>query len=118
MNEGGVWTVWWPAGDGGDLQAVVVQDGEAGRLKLAVYRNGSVVLEPSPLGIITKGADLSTGLQFVGRKDRTVTESYTMATGKQSQRRSQMAEATFSFADGDGARAGSRRRSAGRGRSA
>lgn len=104
MNEGGVWTVWWPAGDGGDLQAVVVQDGEAGRLKLAVYRNGSVVLEPSPLGIITKGADLSTGLQFVGRKDRTVTESYTMATGKQSQRRSQMAEATFSFADGDGAR--------------
>ena len=72
-------------------------DGEDGTLTLAVHRDGVEVLEPSALGIVTSDSDFSTGLRFISRSDRVVTEEYAIPTGKRRERYAEMAEATFSF---------------------
>src|SRR5262245_49160643 len=46
----------------------------AGELRLAVDLHGAPVLLPGRLGIRTDRHDLTSGLQVVGRKDRTVHE--------------------------------------------
>ncbi|MFI6097851.1 glycoside hydrolase family 97 catalytic domain-containing protein [Lentzea sp. NPDC051213] len=65
---------------------------------LSVTRGGTTVLEPSPLGLVTERADLSTGLRLIGRSERRVTEHYTASSGKQRQRTVAHKEERYSFA--------------------
>jgi hypothetical protein len=69
-----------------------------------VQRSGATVLSPSRIGIVTSAADLSTGLTFTARADRTVTDSYTMPTGKRRARTATFTETTLSFTGAGGAR--------------
>ncbi|MEU7474944.1 glycoside hydrolase family 97 catalytic domain-containing protein [Lentzea sp. NPDC042327] len=64
---------------------------------LGVTRNGVPVLAPAPIGLRTTTADLTTGLRLTARKDRTVTERYSMTTGKERQRSTTMTETTLTF---------------------
>ncbi|MET7787128.1 glycoside hydrolase family 97 catalytic domain-containing protein [Streptomyces sp900116325] len=79
-------------------------DPASGALDLSVSRAGETVLAPSPVGIVTERADLSTGLSFLGRSDRTVREHYRTAAGKARNRTAHMREARFRFRTGAGAR--------------
>ncbi|MET7494519.1 glycoside hydrolase family 97 catalytic domain-containing protein [Streptomyces sp900116325] len=79
-------------------------DPASGALDLSVSRAGETVLAPSPVGIVTERADLSTGLSFLGRSDRTVREHYRTAAGKARNRTVHMREARFRFRTGAGAR--------------
>jgi hypothetical protein len=65
---------------------------------LSVTRGGTTVLEPSPLGVVTERADLSTGLRLTGRTERRVVEHYTASSGKQRQRTVVHKEERYSFA--------------------
>ncbi len=78
----------------------------SGELRLAVDRGGAPVLLPGRLGIRTASHDLTKGLRFVKRRERTVHESYRMTTGKQLRRSATMRESTFTFRGADGARLG------------
>ncbi|MFD4674434.1 glycoside hydrolase family 97 catalytic domain-containing protein [Lentzea sp. NPDC058450] len=65
---------------------------------LSVTRGGTTVLEPSPLGVVTERADLSSGLRLTGRTERRVVEHYTASSGKQRQRSVVHREERYSFA--------------------
>ncbi|MEV0846952.1 glycoside hydrolase family 97 catalytic domain-containing protein [Streptomyces sp. NPDC049954] len=95
------WTVTGPEG-GSAASAQVTLDG--GALRFAVSHGGRSVLSPSPIGVQTSSADLTQNLSFTRRTDRTVTESYTMTTGKQRERRTPYSESTLSFTGTGGAR--------------
>ncbi|MFG3690659.1 glycoside hydrolase family 97 catalytic domain-containing protein [Micromonospora sp. NPDC047740] len=84
--------------------AQVTHDTEAGTISLAVSRGGRTVLPPSPLGIRTEDADLTGGLRFLGRSDRTDVERYTTTVGKEAQRLAIFREARFRFAGAGDAR--------------
>ncbi|WP_069770291.1 glycoside hydrolase family 97 protein [Streptomyces sp. LUP30] len=84
--------------------ARVTLDDATGTLDLTVSRDGRTVLEPSPLGIVTEGADLSRGLRFLHRKDRAVDEHYRTKSGKRLDRTVHMQETRLSFAGATGAR--------------
>ncbi|MEU6375005.1 glycoside hydrolase family 97 catalytic domain-containing protein [Streptomyces sp. NPDC046909] len=85
-------------------RARVSLDATTGTLSLTVTRDGRTVLEPSPVGIVTEQADLSQGLSFLHRKDRTVDERYRTTSGKRLDRRVRMNETRLSFATTAGAR--------------
>ncbi|MFF4305057.1 glycoside hydrolase family 97 catalytic domain-containing protein [Streptomyces sp. NPDC001601] len=84
--------------------ARIALDDTTGTLSLAVSRDGRTVIEPSPLGIHTQQADLSQGLRFLHRKDRTIVERYRAKSGKRLDRRVRMNETRLSFATAAGAR--------------
>ncbi|WP_019818813.1 glycoside hydrolase family 97 catalytic domain-containing protein [Saccharomonospora saliphila] len=93
---------WTVTGPGSELAAVVrLADGTP---ELGVTRDGSAVLPPSAVGVVTEKADLSHDLTFTGRADRTVVENYRMPTGKQRDRHAVLRESTLSFASADGTR--------------
>ncbi|MPZ83740.1 MAG: alpha-glucosidase [Actinophytocola sp.] len=94
----------WTVAAGG-LTAQVSLDG--GSPRLGVTRHGRQVLAPAPVGLHTTGADLSTGLRLAGLSRRTVTDHYTMTTGKQLRRATRMTELRLSFVGG-GAHPGAR----------
>ncbi|TDE08905.1 glycoside hydrolase family 97 catalytic domain-containing protein [Jiangella asiatica] len=94
----GSWTVQAPPVSGVERLSAEVALDENGAPTLSVSAGDRVVLPPSPIGIVTDGADLSTGLRLIDRAERSVTESYTMTTGKNTQRHAVMREATLSFA--------------------
>src|SRR4051812_40700363 len=79
-------------------------DRPSGALTLQVSRGGRTVVEPSPVGIVTERADLSHGLRFLGRSDRTVAGQYRSTVGKERTRAFRMTEARFRFQGSDGAR--------------
>ncbi|MGW7424013.1 glycoside hydrolase family 97 catalytic domain-containing protein [Streptomyces sp. NPDC054813] len=85
-------------------RARIALDTTTGTLSLAVSRAGRTVIEPSPVGIVTQQADLSEGLLFLHRKDRTVEEHYRAKSGKRLDRRVRMNETRLSFATAAGAR--------------
>ncbi|MEV1168240.1 glycoside hydrolase family 97 catalytic domain-containing protein [Nonomuraea sp. NPDC049784] len=91
------WTITAPAG--GPVATVHLD--ERGRPSVAVSRAGATVLDPSPLGVTTEQADLTTGLRLSGRSSRAVVERYTTTAGKRLQRMSVMNETRFRFARGD-----------------
>ncbi|MER6135844.1 glycoside hydrolase family 97 catalytic domain-containing protein [Streptomyces sp. NPDC001815] len=97
-------TSWEVRGPHGSPTAVVSLDPADGRPALAVGRAGRTVLEPSPLGLVTERADFSRGLTLTGRSDRTVTERYTVPTGKSHERSVRMTESRFRFRTAAGAR--------------
>jgi len=90
------WVVTAPPGAAGPV-ADLGYDPAAGTVTLAVSLGGRAVLDPGPVGIITERADLSTGLRFIKRTDRTVAEQYTTTVGKRTERRALMTEARFAF---------------------
>ncbi|WP_406143695.1 glycoside hydrolase family 97 catalytic domain-containing protein [Streptomyces sp. NBC_01012] len=95
------WTVEGPKADS-PVSAEVGLD--EGALTFAVSRQGEDVLSPAPIGIVTSDADLTKDLDFTGRQDRTVTESYTMTTGKKRAQETDYTETTLSYTGAEGAR--------------
>ncbi|MFE9204255.1 glycoside hydrolase family 97 catalytic domain-containing protein [Micromonospora sp. NPDC007230] len=85
------------------VSATVALDAD-GALSLAVAHQGRTVLAPSAVGIETTAEDLTKGLTFLRRTDRTVAENYIMTTGKQRVRHATLAETTLSFAGAHGTR--------------
>jgi hypothetical protein len=96
------WTVSGPSADSPTAALVTLNDN--GTLSFAVSSQGRTVLSPSAIGIETSAADLTRGLAFTGRADRTVTEAYAMPTGKQRNRSTVYHETTLSFTGTGGAR--------------
>ncbi|GAA3916987.1 glycoside hydrolase family 97 catalytic domain-containing protein [Actinoplanes auranticolor] len=94
---------WSVSGPGAAVSAQLALD-EAGRLRFGVDRAGTTVLSPAPIGLVTTAADLSAGLSFVSRGNRTVRERYTKTTGKQLTRDVTLTESTFAFTGAGGAR--------------
>ncbi|MCS7479253.1 glycoside hydrolase family 97 catalytic domain-containing protein [Umezawaea endophytica] len=85
------------------LSATVALDA-AGSLTVAASRSGRAVLSPAPAGLRTTTADLTTGLRFVSRVDRVVSEQYSMTTGKRRNRTVSANESRLAFATAGGAR--------------
>ncbi|MFC8228871.1 glycoside hydrolase family 97 catalytic domain-containing protein [Streptomyces sp. NPDC057287] len=95
------WTIGGPTA-GSPVSAQVSLD--EGALSFAVSRQGAAVLSPAPIGLDTTAADLTKGLTFTGRQDRTVTESYTMTTGKKRSQQTAYTQTTLSYTGAGGAR--------------
>ncbi|MFD0591920.1 glycoside hydrolase family 97 N-terminal domain-containing protein [Catellatospora coxensis] len=93
---------WTVAGPSGVISAQVTLDN--GALSFGASSRGSAVLLPSPIGIETATADLTRNLVFTSRADQTITESYTMPTGKKRSRQTTYTQATLSFTGTGGAR--------------
>ncbi|MFC4013767.1 glycoside hydrolase family 97 catalytic domain-containing protein [Nonomuraea purpurea] len=89
----------WTITAGGPAATVHLDD--QGRPSVAVERDGAAVLDPSPLGVVTEQADLTTGLRLTGRSSRVVVEKYATTAGKRLNRMSVMRETRFRFARGD-----------------
>ncbi|SDO78510.1 Glycosyl-hydrolase 97 N-terminal [Streptomyces sp. cf386] len=85
-------------------RARISLDDATGTLSLSVSRDGRTVIEPSPVGVVTERADLSKGLRFLHRKDRTIDERYRTKSGKRLDRRVRMNETRLTFATAAGAR--------------
>ncbi len=92
------------ASPSGDLQIAVTTDDE-GRLTYSVTRGGEVIVETSPMGLSSTTHDLTGGVAMSESSVRTIDESYTMRTGKRSERRVLGSEAIVPLEAADGARA-------------
>ncbi|HHU97547.1 MAG: glycoside hydrolase family 97 catalytic domain-containing protein [Bacteroidota bacterium] len=57
---------------------------QGGILHYNVYYKGKVILEDSPLGMVTNVSDFSRDLQFVEKTERAIRETYSLKTVKQS----------------------------------
>lgn len=57
---------------------------QGGALHYNVYYKGKVILENSPLGMVTNVSDFSRDLQFVEKTEREILETYSLKTVKQS----------------------------------
>ncbi|CAM3391426.1 glycoside hydrolase family 97 catalytic domain-containing protein [Kibdelosporangium persicum] len=86
------------------LTANVVHDPAKGTFSLSVQRDGRTVVLPSPLGIRTATADLTSGLRQVARSTRTVSEKYRMTTGKRLDRTVRHTETRYSLSGAGNAR--------------
>lgn len=75
-----------------------------GAVSISVTRGRDTVLAPSPVGIRTERADLTTGLSYLGRDQRRIHDFYTTTVGKERARTVAMTETTFRFAGAGGAR--------------
>ncbi|MFI6881227.1 glycoside hydrolase family 97 catalytic domain-containing protein [Streptomyces sp. NPDC050400] len=81
---------------GGPAATVTLDDG---RPTLTVTTGGRQVVTPSPLGLVTEHADLSTGLRLDGRPTtRAVDETYRTTAGKSRLRQVHARETTYRFA--------------------
>ncbi|MFW6691604.1 glycoside hydrolase family 97 catalytic domain-containing protein [Streptomyces sp. MAR4 CNX-425] len=98
------WRVAAPQANKDQLTADVVRDDSTGALTLTVRRGGDEVLPDSPLGLVTEDADLTRGLDVLGRDDRRVVERYEMTTGKQRRITSPMTESRFALRGEGGVR--------------
>jgi hypothetical protein len=88
-----------------DLDGVLRLDG-SGQVMLDVVAGGETVLSATRLGLRGSDGDLTTGLTFVDRQDRTVSDSYTMTTGKSARRSFVHEESVFTFDGAEGGRLG------------
>lgn len=88
----------------GALTLEVVTDDE-GRLSYTVLRNGETIIEKSPLGLVTSTHDLGSGVTMSSTAVRAIDESYTMLTGKRSERRVLGNEVTLPLRDANSSRA-------------
>ncbi|SMD06586.1 glycoside hydrolase family 97 catalytic domain-containing protein [Kibdelosporangium aridum] len=96
-----------PAQAAAEIQAVtanVTHDPGNGTFSLTVQREGRTVVSPSPVGIRTAAADLTSGLREVSRSTRTVSENYRMTTGKRLDRTVRHTETRISIAGAGNAR--------------
>lgn len=97
------WRVGGPRGS--DLDGVLRLDA-GGEVALDVVAADETVLSATRLGLRGSAGDLTTGLTFVDRRDRTVSDSYTMTSGKSARRSYVHAESVFRFENAEGARLG------------
>ena len=105
-DEAGTGSPWRVSGPrGSDLDGVLRLDG-AGQVALDVVADGDTVLSATRLGLRGSDGDLTTGLTLVDRQDRTVSDTYTMTTGKSTRRSYVHEESVFTFEAADGARLG------------
>src|SRR5690606_11050491 len=88
---------WSVESPGGDVTRTLGLD-DAGALSYHAEHHGEEVLAAAPLGVTLTGADLTSGLELVGREDRVVDETYELLTGKASTSRDHATESTFTFA--------------------
>ncbi|MFI2486163.1 glycoside hydrolase family 97 catalytic domain-containing protein [Promicromonospora kroppenstedtii] len=95
------WRVDGPRGS--RLDGLLSLDG-AGQVTLDVLDEGDAVVSATRLGLRGSDGDLTTGLTFAGRADRTVSDSYAMSTGKSRQRTYTHRESVFTFTAADGGR--------------
>ena len=95
---------WVVTGPTGSLAATVTLDDADGSLRLSATRNGRTVLAAAPVGLRTTAADLTRGLRMVGMTQRTVTDQYSMITGKRRNRATQMSELALTFQESGGRR--------------
>ncbi|MCP2250646.1 glycoside hydrolase family 97 catalytic domain-containing protein [Lentzea aerocolonigenes] len=79
-------------------QAVVSSSG--GTITLAVTHKGKTIVQPSPVGITTERADLSSGLTLVGKSRRAIFEHYRTTSGKKRDRVVRATETTYRFTSG------------------
>ncbi|GAB2849649.1 glycoside hydrolase family 97 catalytic domain-containing protein [Lentzea nigeriaca] len=79
-------------------QAVVSASG--GTVTLAVTFGGKTVVQPSPVGIMTERADLSSGLTPAGKSRRAIFERYRTTSGKKLDRTVRATETTYRFTSG------------------
>jgi alpha-glucosidase len=91
---------WELTPPGGGALAATVRLDTAGRPTLEVRRGATQVLKPSPLGIRTTGANLTTGLTFGTRTDAHVTGAYTTASGRRRQHTVDANQTTLRFTKG------------------
>ncbi len=91
------------AGGGPEIR---VRLDEAGCLSWTVLLEGETVLPESPLGILLSGkkGDLLQGLHFEKSGKRTITEEFTLTTGKRLKNRYAFSELDLSFRNGEGGR--------------
>ncbi|MEB8339539.1 glycoside hydrolase family 97 protein [Streptomyces endophyticus] len=95
---------WTVSAAPGAPRARIALDEDTGAVSLAVTRGGRTVIEPSPVGIVTESADLSTSLRSLGRTDRQIDERYRTKSGKRLERRVRMQETRLSFGTAAGDR--------------
>jgi hypothetical protein len=88
----------------GALRIAVVTDME-GRLSYSVSKDDLSIVGQSPLGLVSTTHDLTTGVTMSSSSIRTIDESYTMRTGKRSERRVLGNEVTIPLRDANGAQA-------------
>ncbi|MGB5812124.1 MAG: glycoside hydrolase family 97 catalytic domain-containing protein [Polyangiales bacterium] len=84
---------------------VTVRNDRQGRLTYSVLDRGTVVVEPSPLGLVTTTHDLSRGVTMFAGRVRSVQERYVMGVGKRSTREIDANERVVPLEDANGARA-------------
>jgi alpha-glucosidase len=99
-------TSWRVNGPRGSALDGVVRLDDDGEVALDVVADGDTVLSATRLGLRGSDGDLTTGLTFVERRERRVSDSYTMTTGKSVRRSYVHTESVFTFADAAGARLG------------
>lgn len=92
------------ASPSGELELDVATD-EGGRLTYIVRKNGETVIETSPMGLAASTHDLTTGVEMFSSRRRVIDESYTMLTGKRSERHVLGSEVTVPLRDANGAEA-------------
>lgn len=97
---------WRLDGPRGSAVDGVLRLDPAGQVSLDVVADGEPVLSATRLGLRGSDGDLTTGLTFVDRSDRTVSDTYRMTTGKSERRSYTHEESVFTFADVDGAHLG------------
>lgn len=92
------------ASPSGDVRMTVATDAE-GRMTYTVTREGQLVIESSPLGLVSTTHDLSGGVTMTSSSGRAVDETYTMLVGKRSQREVVGSAITVPLRAANGARA-------------
>jgi len=73
-----------------------------GAVTLAVMHQGRTVVRPSPVGIMTERADLSSGLSLTGKSRRAIFEHYRTTSGKKRDRVVRATETTYRFTSSAG----------------
>jgi alpha-glucosidase len=94
------WAIDGPAGS--TVDGVLKLD-SAGRVALDVVNGATTLVQATRLGLTGSDGDFRDGLTFVGRTDTTVTDAYTMVTGKEEERAYTFSESVFEFANEAGA---------------
>lgn len=95
---------WVLRSPGGKVAVAVRLDGQGALAYLVSLGEATSVLPWSPLGIIREDAMFVRDLRFVGREQRTVDETYSLAHGKTRQARGHAQEMTLAFANRGGQR--------------
>ncbi|MFI6093964.1 glycoside hydrolase family 97 catalytic domain-containing protein [Lentzea sp. NPDC051213] len=89
-----------PPAQAGERGPRAVVSTSNGSVTLAVTHNGRTIVAPSPVGIMTERADLSSGLTPAGKSRRAIFEYYRTTSGKKRDRSVRAVETTYRFTSG------------------
>jgi len=85
------------ASPSGNIRALIAFDDATGSLSFRAASGGTIVLERSPLGILTDRVEFTAGLKTVGTARAVIDETYTLPHGKTSTYRNRANELTISL---------------------